>query len=84
MHKLHYPRHIGSKLKEPPIFKMCFFVLRGLIPHGTIFKLQEFEPKFKNVLGYESGVHLGLIYEKTRGQKSRTFKHKTAEWELPP
>jgi hypothetical protein len=25
MHKLHYPRHIGFKLKEPPIWKTVFF-----------------------------------------------------------
>jgi hypothetical protein len=27
--------------------------------------------KIKNILGHESGAHMGLIYEKTRGNKSR-------------
>jgi hypothetical protein len=33
--------------------------------------LQKFEPELENVLGYELGVHMGSIHEKTRGQKSR-------------
>ncbi len=49
-----------------------FCVPRGLIPHRTTFKfeyLQEFEPAFENVLGYELGAHMGLIHEKNQGPK---------------
>jgi hypothetical protein len=45
-------------LKEP-LSKKRFFVPRGLIPRRTTFKfeyLRVFEPEFKIVLGYESGV----------------------------
>ncbi len=51
-----------------------FFVLQGLILRRTTFKfeyLREFVLEFENVLGYESGGHMGSIHEKTRGQKSR-------------
>jgi hypothetical protein len=73
MYKLHYPRLIVSMRKEPPILKM-FFVLRGMIPRGTTLEFEylgEFEMEIKNILGHESGAHMGLIHEKTRGQKSR-------------
>jgi hypothetical protein len=33
--------------------------------------LGEFETKFKNILGHESGAQVGLIHEKTRGKKPR-------------
>ncbi len=72
MYKLHYPRHIGSMLKEPPIWKICC-VLRGLIPRRTTLKfeyLREFEPEFENVLGYEVGFHMGSIHEKKPGAKN--------------
>ncbi len=61
-------------LKEPPIW-IFFCVLRSPIPRRTTFKFEylwEFEPEFKNFLGYELGAHMGSIHEKkTRGQKSR-------------
>jgi hypothetical protein len=44
-----------------------FFVLRDLIPYGKPFKfeyLREFEPEFRIILGFESGVQMGLIHEK--------------------
>jgi hypothetical protein len=71
MYKLHYPRHIGFMLKEPPIWKICLFcVLRGLIPRKTTLKFEylwEFEPEFENVLGMEREVNdteaeLRLLY----------------------
>jgi hypothetical protein len=58
-------------LKEPPI-KKFFCVLRGLIPRRTTLKfeyLREFEPEFKNILGYELGAHMGSIHEKSQGPK---------------
>jgi hypothetical protein len=45
-----------------------------MIPHGTTFKFEdlgEFKMDIKNILGDESGAHMGLIHEKNRGQKSR-------------
>ncbi len=68
MYKLHYPRHIGSMLKEFPI-RQFFCVPRGLIPHRTSLKF-EYLREFENDLGYELGAHIGSIREKTRGQKS--------------
>jgi hypothetical protein len=50
------------------------FVLQGMIPCGTNFKFEylgKFEMEIKNILGHESGAHMGLIPEKNRGQKSR-------------
>jgi hypothetical protein len=38
-----------------------------MIPRGTTFEfeyLREFETEIKNILGYESGAHMGLIHEK--------------------
>jgi hypothetical protein len=73
MYKLHYPRLIVSMLKEPPIFKI-FFVVRGMIPCGTTFEFEylgEFKMDIKNILGHESGAHMGLIHEKNRGKKYR-------------
>jgi hypothetical protein len=43
-------------------------------PCGTTFKFEylgEFELEIKNILGHESGAHIGVIHEKYRGQKSR-------------
>jgi hypothetical protein len=60
-------------LKEPPLSENFFCVPRGLIPRRTTLKfeyLQEFEPEFETVLGYELGAHMGSIHEKKRGQKS--------------
>ncbi len=45
-----------------------------MIPRGTTFEFEylgEFEIEIKNILEHESGSHMGLIQEKTRGQKSR-------------
>jgi hypothetical protein len=45
-----------------------------MIPRGTTFKFEylgKFEKEIKNILEHESGAHMGLIHEKTRGQKSR-------------
>ncbi len=75
MYKLHYPRHIGFMLKEPPIWNF-FCVLRGLIPRRTTFKFEyllEFEPEFENVLGYELGAHMGSIHEKNQRPKISCF-----------
>ncbi len=39
--------------------------------------LREFEPEFDDVLGYESGAHMGSIHEKNQMPKIscyRTFK----------
>ncbi len=72
MYKLHYPRLIVSTLKEPPILKM-FFVVRGMIPCGTTFEFEylgEFKMDIKNILGHESGAHMGLIHEKKRSKIS--------------
>ncbi len=33
--------------------------------------LREFKTEFKNILECESGAHMGSIYEKNSGQKSR-------------
>ncbi len=33
--------------------------------------LREFETEFENILVCESGAHMGSIYEKNSGQKSR-------------
>jgi hypothetical protein len=33
--------------------------------------LCEFETKFEDILGCESGAHMGSIHKKTRGKKSR-------------
>jgi hypothetical protein len=71
MYKLHYPRLIVSMLKEPPILKMVF-VLRGMILRRTTFAfkyLGEFEMEIKNILGHESGAHMGLIHEKNQRPK---------------
>jgi hypothetical protein len=71
MYKLHYPRLIVSMLKEPPFLKMVF-VLRGMIPHGTPFEFEylgEFKMEIKNILGHESGAHVGLIHEKNQRPK---------------
>jgi hypothetical protein len=53
-------------LKEPAILKFFSF-LRGMIPRGSTFKFEylgEFEMEIKNILGHESGAHMGLIHEK--------------------
>jgi hypothetical protein len=45
-----------------------------MIPRRTTFKFEylgEFEMEIKNILGHESGTNIGLIHEKTRGQKFR-------------
>jgi hypothetical protein len=45
-----------------------------MIPHGTTFEfeyLSQFEMEIENILGLESGAHMGLIHEKNRGEKSR-------------
>ncbi len=45
-----------------------------MIPRRTIIEFEylgEFEMEIKNILGHESWAHMGLIYEKTRGQNSR-------------
>ncbi len=50
-----------------PLSESFFCVLRGLIPSRTTLKfeyLREFEPEFKEVLGYELGAHMGSIHEK--------------------
>ncbi len=68
-YKLHYPRHLGFKLKVLSIW-IFFCVLQGLIPRRTTFKfeyLREFEPEFDNVLGYELGANMGSIHEKNLG-----------------
>ncbi len=60
-------------LKEPPILKTVF-VLRGIIPRGTTFEfeyLADFGMEITNILGHESGAHMGLIHKKNRGEKSR-------------
>jgi hypothetical protein len=44
--------------------------------------LGEFEIKIKNILGHESGAHMGLIYEKTRGKKSGLRSRSQAEPQL--
>ncbi len=65
-------------LKEPPILKK-FFVPQGLIPHGTTFKfdqVQEFEPKFENILGYEPRAHLGSIPEE-KNQRPKISCYRT-------
>jgi hypothetical protein len=52
------------------------FVLRGLIPRGTTFEFEyfrEIETEFKNILGYQSGVHMGLIHEKNQRPKISCF-----------
>jgi hypothetical protein len=41
----------------------------GIRPRGTTF-IFEYISEFENTLGYESGVYMGLIYEKNRGKKS--------------
>ncbi len=50
IYKLHYPRHVGSMLKEPSNkYLKCFLFLRGLIPCRTKFKFEnlwEFEAEF--------------------------------------
>ncbi len=59
-------------LKEPLILKIVFLLL-GMIPRSTTLEfeyLDEFEMEIKNILGHESGAHMGLIFEKTKGQKS--------------
>jgi hypothetical protein len=71
MYKLHYPRHIGFMLKEPPILNFFCF-LRGPIPLRTMLKfkyLRELKPEFENVLGYELGAHMGSFHEKNQGPK---------------
>jgi hypothetical protein len=71
MYKLHYPRHIGFMLQEPPIWKYLLSSA-GCRPRRTTLKfeyLREFEPEFENVLGYELGAHLGSIHEKNQGPK---------------
>jgi hypothetical protein len=43
-----------------------------MMPLGNTFKLEylgEFEMEIKNILGHESGAHLGLIYEKNQRPK---------------
>jgi hypothetical protein len=45
-----------------------------MVPHGTTFEfeyLREFEMEITNILGLESGAHMGWIHEKNRGEKSR-------------
>jgi hypothetical protein len=45
-----------------------------MMPRGTTFEFEylgEFEMEIKNILGLESGAHMGLIHEKNRGEKSR-------------
>jgi hypothetical protein len=82
MYKLHYPRHIGSMLKEPPIW--IFFVPRGLIPRRTTLKfeyLRELELEFEYVSGYELGAHMVSIHEKYQEPKIScycTFKGRKA------
>jgi hypothetical protein len=49
MYKLHYTRLTVSMLKEPPILKMFFFVLPGMIPRETTVEFEylgEFELEF--------------------------------------
>ncbi len=67
MYKLHYPRHKGSIIKEPP-YLVIFFVFCSTL---NFEYLREFEPELENVLGYELEAHMGSIHEKTWGQKSR-------------
>jgi hypothetical protein len=43
-----------------------------MIPRGTTFKFEylgELEIEIKNILGHESGVHMGLIHEKNQRAK---------------
>jgi hypothetical protein len=59
-------------MKEPPILKMFFFVPRCMIPHGATFKfkyLQEFEPEFEIILGYESRAPMRSINETNQRPK---------------
>jgi hypothetical protein len=50
--------------------------------HFQFEYLSEFEMKIKNILGHESGAHMGLIYEKTRGKKSGLRSRSWPEPEL--
>ncbi len=74
MYKLHYLRHTQSMHKGPP--SLIFFVcsVRYQTPQNKFqiqFKnLQEFETDFENISGYESGVYMRSIHEKTRDRKS--------------
>ncbi len=48
--------------------------MQGIIPLGTTLILEflcEFETELENNLGYESGLHMGPIHHKIRGQRSR-------------
>ncbi len=87
MYKLHYPRHIGSMFKEPPIW--IFFGSEGSDTPQNNFEFEyrrEFEPEFKNVSGYELGAHMGLIHEKNQGPQIScycTFKQ-MARARVPP
>jgi hypothetical protein len=61
-------------LKEPP--GLNFFLFRGILcrPGRTTFEVeyvQGIKTEFKNILGYETGAHMGSIHEKTRGWKYR-------------
>ncbi len=84
MYKLDYQRHTGSMLKEPPIWNF-FCVPQGLIPRRTTFKfeyLQEFEPEFENVSGYELGAHMESIHEKNQGPKISCYCTFNILWAL--
>ncbi len=55
-------------LKEHLILKMFFFPW-SMIALGTTFEFEylgEFEMEIKNILGHESGAHMGLIFEETK------------------
>jgi hypothetical protein len=71
MYKLHYPGHIGSMLKEPPILKI-FFLFRGsdtLRNNFSIGITPRIQTRIRKCLGYESGAHLGSIHEKNQRLK---------------
>jgi hypothetical protein len=47
----------------------CFYI-NGSQANFEFKNLGEFETEFVNILGYESGAKMCLIYGKTKGRKS--------------